>query len=121
MSTLITKALQRVGILFQGSILGVTVGLLVKQLIVQCWNATLMFEIGSVQRNFIKGTTTIYRSSYFNHLRILGLEPLELRQLLFDLILQQLDFITPIKLLHASSAFSRKPARIIACQTLQYT
>jgi hypothetical protein len=127
-STIITKALQRVGVFFRGfnsrrlDFVRKTFITYIRPMLEYnstVWNPAqkyLIDKIESVQRRFTKRIVSISNLSYLERLQILGLEPLELRRLHFDLIqyykifnnltsLNQSDYFT----YHHPSSFSRKP------------
>jgi hypothetical protein len=127
-STIISKALQRVGVFFRGfssrrlDIVRKTFITYIRPLLEynsNVWNPAhkyLVDKIESVQRQFTKRIASISHLSYLERLQILGLEPLELRRLHFDVIqhykifnnmssINQSDYFTH----HHPSAFSRKP------------
>ena len=126
-STIITKALQRVGVFFRGfnsrrlDFVRKTFVTYIRPLLKYnsiVWNPAhkyLIDKIESVQRQFTKRIVSISNLSYLERLQILGLVPLELRRLHFDLIqyykifnnmtsLNQSDYFTH----HHPSSFSRK-------------
>jgi hypothetical protein len=127
-STIITKALQRVGVFFRGfnsrrlDFVRKTFTTYIRPLLEYnsiVWNPAhkyLIDKLESVQRQFTKRIVSISNLSYLERLQILGLEPLELRRLHFDLIqyykiinnltsLNQSEYFTH----HHPSAFSCKP------------
>jgi hypothetical protein len=127
-STIITKALQRVGVFFRGfcsrrlDLVRKTFITYIRPLLEYnsiVWNPVhkyLIDKIESVQRQFTKRIASISNLSYLERLRILGLEPLELRRLHFDLIQYYKIFnnLTSLNhsdyfMLHHPSAVSRKP------------
>jgi hypothetical protein len=97
-STIITKALQRVGVFFRGfssrrlDIVRKTFITYIRPLLEynsNVWNPSqkyLIDKIERVQRQFTKRIPSISNLSYLERLRVLRLEPLELRRLHFDLI-----------------------------------
>lgn len=97
-STLITKALQRVGIFFRGfssrrlDIVRKTFTTYIRPLLEYnsiVWNPShkyLIDKLENVQRQFTKRIASLSHLTYHERLSVLELEPLELRRLRFDLI-----------------------------------
>jgi hypothetical protein len=97
-SSIISRARQRVGILFRGfhtrqtSFLKKAFNTYIRPLLEynsNIWNPTLVYltdQLESVQRGFTKRVKAISNLSYIERLAIFNLEPLELRRLRYDLV-----------------------------------
>ena len=128
-SNILTKATQRAGVFFRG--FSSRHPTLIKKAFVtyirptlefnsNIWNPTkkyLIDKLENIQRRFTKKVPSLSQLSYLDRLRVLDLEPLELRRLKFDLIqyfkvLNNLTCIEPDSYfhLHYPPSSSRNPA-----------
>ena len=137
--SIVSKARQRVGVLFRGfhtrqvSFLKKAYITYIRPLLEynsNIWNPTHVYLIDlmeNVQRAFTKHVKAISKLSYIERLGIFNLEPLELRRLRYDLVqyYKILNYLTPLNpddyfKLHYPPTFARDPSPIIV-KPIRYT